>query len=221
MCVGATTRGSPRPTNIRDRVGRAWERDDLLVGAAPTDRKQAHSNARWLERYDAAALQRIDESGQVRKENSRQCVRRPTALASKLNDGRLPRRTHREQRSEISIGRHDDSPLDDCALEDHIIIGVLQSKRADMDRVMTSLVEESSKRWRKRVVDQEPHSPAARGSARSRTASAAKRSASRTSSASRSGYNARMPSVVCPSATMATTVATGIRRPRRHGTPPI
>jgi hypothetical protein len=71
--------------------------------------------------------------------------------------------------------------------------------------------------WRKSVVDQELHSPAARGSARSRTASAAKRSASRTSSASRSGYSARMPSVVCPSATRARTVATGIRRPRRFG----
>jgi hypothetical protein len=29
-----------------------------------------------------------------------------------------------------------------------------------------------------------------------------------------------MPSVVCPSATRATTVATGILRPRSHGTPP-
>ena len=27
--------------------------------------------------------------------------------------------------------------------------------------------------------------------------------------------------MVCPSATKATTVATGIRKPRRHGTPPI
>ena len=66
---------------------------------------------------------------------------------------------------------------------------------------MTRLLQESSERWRKRIVDQEPHSLAARGSARSRTASAAKSSASRTSSASRSGYSARMPSVVCPSAT--------------------
>jgi uncharacterized protein YdaU (DUF1376 family) len=90
--------------------------------------------------------------------------------------------------------------LDGGAIEDHVVIGVLQSDRANVDCIMTGLFEESGERWRKRVVNQELHSPAARGSARSRTASAAKSSASRTSSASRSGYSARMASVVCPSA---------------------
>jgi hypothetical protein len=92
---------------------------------------------------------------------------------------------------------------------------------SEVDRIVTGLLQERSERWRQSVVDQELHSPAARGRARSRTASAAKSSASRTSSASRSGYSARMASVLCPSATRATTVAAGIRRPRRHGTPPI
>src|ERR671910_680000 len=77
-----------------------------------------------------------------------------------------------------------------------------------MDCIMTGLLQESSERWRQRVVGEEPHSPAARGNARWRTASAAKSSASRTSSAWSSGYSARMPSVVCPSATGATIVAT-------------
>lgn len=81
--------------------------------------------------------------------------------------------------------------------------------------------EKNGEGRRKRVVDEESHSPAARGRARSRTASAAKSRASRMSSASRSGYRARICSGVCPSATSATTVATGIRRPRTHGTPPI
>lgn len=120
-----------------------------------------------------------------------------------------------------AVRGHDDSTLDGSALEDHLVVGVLQSYCANVDCIMTGLLQESGERWRKSVVDQELHSPAARGSARSRTASAAKSSASRTSSASRSGYSSRMPSVVCPSATRATTVATGILRPRRHGTPPI
>ena len=47
-----------------------------------------------------------------------------------------------------------------------------------MDRIVTGLLQERSERWRKSVVDQELHSPAARGRARSRTASAAKSSAS-------------------------------------------
>lgn len=60
-----------------------------------------------------------------------------------------------------------------------------------------------------------------RGNWRSRTASAAYRSASGTSSGSRSGSSAKISCVVIPSATMATTVDTGIRRPRKVGAPPI
>jgi len=41
------------------------------------------------------------------------------------------------------------------------------------------------------------------------------------SPASRYGYASRISFSVIPSATIATTVATGTRRPRMHGTPPI
>ena len=77
--------------------------------------------------------------------------------------------------------------------EDHFVVGVRKSQFANMDCIMTGLVQESGERSRKRVVDQEPHSPAARGNARSRTASAARSSVSRTSSASRSGYSGDIP----------------------------
>ena len=65
--------------------------------------------------------------GQVREQRSGQSVRLPAALAPKLHNRRLLRRTHREQRSEISIRGHDDSMLNGSALEDRIIVGVLQS----------------------------------------------------------------------------------------------
>ena len=39
----------------------------------------------------------------------------------------VSRGTHCEQRSEISIRGHDDSMLDGSTLEDHFVIGVLQS----------------------------------------------------------------------------------------------
>jgi len=42
-----------------------------------------------------------------------------------LDDRRLPRRSLREQRSEINIRRHDDSLLDGCSIEDYIVVGVL------------------------------------------------------------------------------------------------
>ena len=104
-----------------------YRRLDLLVASARANRKQAHSNPSWLERYDAAVLQGVDELGQVREQRSRQCLRLPAALAAKLDDRRLSRGTHREQRSEISIRGHDDSMLGGSALEDHIVVGVLQS----------------------------------------------------------------------------------------------
>jgi hypothetical protein len=44
-----------------------------------------------------------------------------------LDDGRLSRRTHREQPFEISIRGHDNSMLGGSALEDHFIVDVLQS----------------------------------------------------------------------------------------------
>ena len=86
---------------------------------------KAHSNPSWLERYDAAVLQRVDQLGQVREQRSRQCIRLPAALAAKLDDRRLSRRMYRKQRSEITIRGHDDSMLGGSALEDHIIVGVL------------------------------------------------------------------------------------------------
>jgi hypothetical protein len=51
--------------------------------------------------------------------------------------------------------------VDGSAFEDHFVVGVLQSQFANIDCIMTGLLQKSSERWRKRVVDQEPHSPAA------------------------------------------------------------
>jgi hypothetical protein len=66
--------------------------------------------------------------------------RLPATLAAKLDNRRLSRGTHREQRSEISIRGHDDSILASSALEDHFVVGVLQSYRANVDSVMTGLL---------------------------------------------------------------------------------
>ena len=51
----------------------------------------------------------------------------PATLGAELDDRRLSRGTHREQRSEISIRGHDDSMLGGSALEDHFVVGALQS----------------------------------------------------------------------------------------------
>ena len=72
-------------------------------------------------------------------------------------------------------------------IEDFVIGSVVKANIADGPGVVARMTQEFGKDWRERVVDQQPHGPAARGNVRSLTASAAKNSASRTSSASRSG----------------------------------
>src|SRR6185436_20138872 len=78
--------------------------------------KQANSNPGWLEGHDTAVFQGVHELGQVSKQRSRQYVRFPAALTAKLDDRRLSRRTRREQRSKISIRRHENSTVDGSAI---------------------------------------------------------------------------------------------------------
>ena len=99
---------------------------DLLVAAA-RNWKQANANPSWLDGHDAAVVQRVHELAQIGEQRSRQSIRFPAALAAKLDDGWLSRRTRREQRSEISISRHENSTFDGSAIEDRIVVRLLQS----------------------------------------------------------------------------------------------
>jgi hypothetical protein len=90
---------------------------------------------------------------------------------------------------------------------------------AHMNRIVASPYQLGRHRRGQRQIDQELQ-PAS-GSSRSRTASAAYRSASCTSASSRSGYASTISSAVIPSATIPTIVATGMRRSLMHGTPSI
>jgi len=96
--------------------------------------------------------------------------------------GFLPRR---EERSEIGVGGDDDAILIGGSVEDCVVGGGLHAELADVHGVVPEERELSGDDRRERVVDQEPQ-PAS-GSSRSRTASAAYRSASWTSAGSRSG----------------------------------
>src|SRR5205085_2187364 len=101
------------------------------------------------------------------------------------------------------------------------IVGSCQSERRDVHRVVTGRRERCCQPGWKVLVEQEPHVAGVSGMARSRTASAANRNAASTSAASSMGNSSMISSTVMPSATIATTVATGIRRLRMIGTPSI
>ena len=86
---------------------------------------------------------------------------------------------------------------------------------------MARLTESGRRYRRKCVVDEQPHDATARGICRSFVRYAANRRACAISCGSRSGYARSISDAVTPSAVRPTTVATGIRKPRRQGTPPI
>jgi hypothetical protein len=77
-----------------------------------------------------------------------------------------------EQRPEVGIGRDKDAPFLACALEDLFVVRALQSVVADVRRVVAGGGETVVDKRGERVVEEEPQ-PAAIGSSRSRTASAA------------------------------------------------
>ena len=78
----------------------------------------------------------------------------------------------REQRPEIGVGRHDDALLRTRTVEDLCVRGTLQSVLADMHGIVSRTGEAVRHERRQGVIDQE-FQPAARGSSRSLTASAA------------------------------------------------
>jgi len=117
-CVG--------PRHDEPGCASSWPKDRRASSVPCQSEASALAHPSWLERYDAAVLQGVDELGQVRKQCLRQCPGPPATLAAERDDRRLSRGTHREQRSEISIRGHDDSMLGGSALEDHFVVGVLQ-----------------------------------------------------------------------------------------------
>ena len=86
---------------------------------------------------------------------------------------------------------------------------------------MAGLRQQPRKPRRKRIIYEESHADRGRGSSRSKAEAAAYRKHSRISPARRSGYSAKIFSSDQPPARSRRTVATGMRRPRTHGTPPI
>jgi len=123
--------------------------------------------------------------------------------------------------AEVGVGRDQHCSLRRRVVEHHRVTRGLQPGATYMNGTMPGCGEQLTELLSEVLVENEVHAPRRSGSSRSRTASAAYRRASLTSSGSRSGKSRVISSTVIPSATIATTVATGMRSPRMHGAPPI
>lgn len=126
---------------------------------------------------------------------------------------------HRQDCSKIRIGRNEDTTIEH-------VRGWLRLRRPAWhtrgdDTSCIRLIREASKGWEATHCRRESHAERGSGSSLSVADAAAKRRHSRMSAKSRSGYSVRIWVSVRPPASRRRMVATGMRRWRTQGTPPI
>jgi hypothetical protein len=148
-------------------------------------------------------------------------------LAPRADSGRERARTtgerllSSEDRPKVRIGRDDDPSLFARAFNDVRVWGRVHPVSANVTCIMPGPLQKFRQMRRKRVVDEESHAGCGSGNSRSIAEAAANLKHSRRSSFSRSGYSERISDSDRPPASKRRTVATGIRRWRTQGTPPI
>ena len=142
-------------------------------------------------------------------------------LKAQEQDRRAIRACCGKHARKVAILRYEHAALLDRSLHYLMVISACEPKLAHVRRVDAFASEQLSESPRNVVIEQERYSLEARGSSLLCRFSAAYSRASRMSAASRSGCESRISAVLMPFATIRTTVATGIRKPRMHGAPPI
>jgi hypothetical protein len=133
----------------------------------------------------------------------------------------MSRRLGRKDNTEIGVRRYDYAIFLTSTLENFQVAGCMHPVRPDMNRVVSPCHLKFRYSRRQRIVDKKLHAERGSGNSRSMADAAANRRHSRTSASSRSGYSARISRSERPPANSRSTVATGIRRCRTQGTPPI
>lgn len=138
---------------------------------------------------------------------------------NRMNDG-LVRRL-RASNAPKSVSGHNDAIGVDRVVDNLAVWSLRKADLADCDCVVTLRCQQARQTRRDVAVYQEPHACRVSGSSRSCTAAAAYSRAAGMSSPSRSGKSSRISASVRPAASCPRIVATGIRKPRMQGTPPI
>ncbi len=164
---------------LRNRSTICWlhwrQRALLLLLSRVTlvaDREYAYSDALGLEYDDASLGEALFYGGVVGEEKRRLTFRSAFGSSPEEHDGREALPAKSEQRAEAGVGGDEDAVLVAGSLEDLLVARRLQAILADVTCVVTGGDKSLRDQRRERVVDQESQ-PAARGSSRSRTASAA------------------------------------------------
>lgn len=153
----------------------------------PLDRQAAHSQSLVADDYDSADSEIDLDLIEVRQQQRRLAIRTAGHVASEEDDARDVGAGTSKQSAEVGVEGEEHSAVLDSSLEHDRIRRAGQSDLTGVDHVVASGPQRFGNPRREAFVEEEPQAPRRRGSSRSRTASAAYSSASRTSRASRSG----------------------------------
>jgi hypothetical protein len=135
----------------------------------------------------APASRSIVTSGKFATNNATNASVRRFLHMPEQHDRRLLRLVNDEQGPEVGVLRNHDTRIGPGTAKDGFVSGCGEPELPDVDGAISARHKVAGKARRPRVIDKELHGAVRSGSSRSSTAAAAKRSASRTSSGSRSG----------------------------------
>jgi hypothetical protein len=156
-----------------ERANGSEEHQDSMRLGVRDDGEPSDSDARFFEDDDRSCLEISGKSVQVAEKKRRLGLGPPRTVSAKEDQRRPPPVGVGEQTAEIGIRRDEDPPFGRRSLEDGQVVGAAQSELRSVDDVMASVNEYRNEECREVLVEEKPHEVGVRGSARSRTASAA------------------------------------------------
>ena len=135
--------------------------------------EEPNADAALLEDDHGSLAEWISDAGQVGEEERDLGLGPPLRGASEEDDRRLSLLPQGEQCAEVGVCGDDDALFGRGPLEDLLVAGLVHAVVAHVGRIVARVAQTVRHQRRERVVNEESHGVAARGSSRSRTASAA------------------------------------------------
>lgn len=146
-----------------------------------------HANSVATNGDDGASTQVVRNGVQVGEEQRSLPIRATWGAVPEQDDRGFVLLSERLQRPEVGVSSDNHPSVGEGCRNKGLVLGLRESQFSGVDRIMACRAKVRRQIGGQSLIDQEAHQLESKGSSRSRTAAAAKRSASRMSSASRSG----------------------------------
>ena len=186
-----------------------------------TERQQANPDPVLVEHHHSTPGQVDSHSFKIGQEKRSNLVSAATLLTAEQHHRWLRSVRRRQKITEVRVTRNNNQVLVHSERHQLRVRRATQTNVANVNHIVAGRDQRLFDPMRLVLVQKKLHAGRRRGSSRSCSAKAAYRRASAISADSRSGCSAKISSFDIPSATIATTDATGKRSSRIHATPPI